>query len=350
MTRNLTIALDCMGGDRAPQIVIEGADIVASKDQKVRFLFCGNEKKITPIVNNCRYLKGRFEIIHTKDLVSSDEKPSIALRKGKNSSMRLAIDAVKENRADCVVSAGNTGALMAMSKIVFRPLDNIDRPAIIGLIPTKTGKPTVMLDMGANVEADSNILFQFCVMGKAFATAVLKTKKPKIAILNVGSEDVKGHEGVQNIAALLRESELKNNFYGFVEGDDLMTGKVDVIVTDGFTGNIALKAIEGAAKLVASKVKEALNANIFAMIGAIFAGLSIKKHTKSLDPRFSNGAMLIGLNGITVKSHGSTDNIGFANAIEVSISLVKDQINEKIAKELKDLDKVIKNNKQNNLK
>lgn len=345
MAKNLTIALDCMGGDRAPQIVVEGADIVASKDQKITFLFFGNEKKITPIVNNCRYLKGRFEIIHTKEFVSSDEKPSIALRKGKNSSMRLAIDSVKDKRADCVVSAGNTGALMAMSKIVLRPLDNIDRPAIIGIIPTKTGKPTAMLDLGANVEADSNTLFQFAVMGNAFAKAVFKVKNPKIGVLNVGSEEVKGHGRVQDIAAILRESELKNNFHGFIEGDDIMSGEIDVIVSDGFTGNIALKAIEGAAKLVASKVKEGFNANILSMIGGLFAGCSIKKHTQGLDPRFSNGAMFIGLNGITVKSHGSTDRIGFANAIEVSISLVKDQINEKIAKELQDSGKVIKKNK-----
>lgn len=348
VAKNLTIALDCMGGDRAPQIVIEGADIVASKDLKIKFLFCGNEKKITPIVNNCRYLKGRFEIIHTTEFVSCHEKPSIALRKGKNSSMRLAIDAVKEKKADCVVSAGNTGALMAMSKIVFRPLENINRPAIIALIPTKTGRPTAMLDLGANVEADSNTLFQFAVMGKVFANAVLKIKNPKIGVLNVGSEDLKGHVGVQEIASILKESELKNSFHGFVEGDDIMSGKVDVIVSDGFTGNIALKAIEGAAKLVASKVKEGFNSNILSMIGGLFAGCAIKKHTKGLDPRFSNGALFIGLNGITVKSHGSTDRIGFANAIEVSISLVKDQINEKIAKELKDLGKVIKNNKKIN--
>ena len=348
MAKNLTIALDCMGGDRAPQIVIEGADIVASKDLKIKFLFFGNEKKITPIVNNCRYLKGRFEIIHTKEFVSSDEKPSIALRKGTKSSMRLAINAVKEKKADCVVSAGNTGALMAMSKIVFRPLEHIDRPAIITLIPTKNGKPTAMLDLGANFEADANTLFQFSLMGKAFISAISKIKNPKIAILNIGSEDMKGHEEVQNVAAMLKDSELKNNFCGFVEGDDIMTGNVNVIVTDGFTGNIALKSIEGAAKLVASKVREGFNSSIFAMIGYLFSGMAIKKHTKSLDPRLSNGAMFIGLNGITVKSHGSTDRVGFANAIEVSISLVKDQINEKIAKELKDSAKVIKNNKKTN--
>lgn len=346
MAKNLIIALDCMGGDRAPQIVIEGADLVAAKNQKIKYLFFGNEKKITPIINNCRYLKGRYEIIHTLDLIKSDEKPSIALRKGKNSSMSLAIKAVKDKKADCAVSAGNTGALMAMSKLSLRTLDNINRPAIIGLIPTQKNKPTVMLDLGANIEANSSILVQFGIMGKTFAKAVLKTKNPKIGILNVGSEDIKGHEEIQIAAKLFRESELSKNFHGFVEGDDINKGNIDVVVTDGFSGNISLKAIEGAAKLVANKIRDAFNANFLSMIGYLFSGYFIKKYTKNLDPRLNNGAMFIGLNGVIVKSHGSTDQIGFGNAIEVAISLVEDQINEKITKELKNFDKIINQTKK----
>lgn len=332
-----------MGGDRAPQIVIEGADLVASKNQNVKFLLFGDSKKMKPILQNTRYLKGRYEVIHTDEFIASDEKPSIALRKGKNSSMRLAVESVKDGKADSVVSAGNTGALMAMSKIVLRPLDEIDRPAIIGLIPNQKKQATILLDMGANIDCNANTLFQFAVMGKAFAKAVLKIENPKIGVLNVGSEEVKGHEEVQKVANFLKESDLKDNFYGFVEGDDITKGIVDVIVTDGFTGNITLKAIEGTAKLVSTSIKDGFYSSIFAKIGYLFSGSAITKSTRNLDPRIHNGAMFIGLNGVAVKSHGSTDKIGFSNAIKVAISLVEDGINEQIAKELQsNTDAIIK--------
>lgn len=332
-----------MGGDRAPQMVIEGADLVASNNQNVKFLLFGNSSKMKPILQNTRYLKGRYEVIHTDEFIASDEKPSNALRKGKNSSMRLAIESVKDGKADTVVSAGNTGALMAMSKIVLRPLDQIDRPAIIGLIPNQKKQATILLDMGANIECSATTLFQFAVMGKAFARAVLKIENPKIGVLNVGSEEVKGHEEVQKVATFLKESDLKDNFYGYVEGDDITKGIVDVIVTDGFTGNITLKAIEGTAKLVSTSIKDGFYSSLFAKIGYLFAGSAIAKSTRNLDPRLHNGAMFIGLNGVAVKSHGSTDKIGFSNAIKVAISLVEDEINDQIAKELQhNTDSIIK--------
>jgi glycerol-3-phosphate acyltransferase PlsX len=299
--------------------------------------FCkifGNSQKITPILQNCRYLKGRFTIKHTEEFISADEKPSVALRKGTNSSMRLAINAVKDGEADVIISAGNTGALMAIAKTVLRSLPSIDRPAIVTSIPNKKGKGTVMLDMGANVECDAEVLFQFAVMGHAFARSVLKIENPKIGILNVGSEEAKGHEDVKNAAAIIKNSELKNDFYGYVEGDDITKGTVDVVVTDGFTGNITLKAIEGTVKLVSGVLKEGFNDSFLAKIGYLLASFSIGKATKLLDPRLHNGAMLVGLNGVVVKSHGSTDRIGFANSIKVAISLVENEINEQIIREL----------------
>lgn len=337
MTNNriLTIALDCMGGDKAPQIVIEGADRIASSNFNVKFLLFGDEKKIKPIINHCRFLKGRFELIHTSEVISSDEKPSIALRRFTKASMRLAIDAVKDNKSDVVISAGNTGALMAIAKVVLRPLEGIDRPAIVTAIPNRQKKATIFLDMGANVECDADVLFQFAVMGQAFARTTLKIENPKIGVLNIGSEELKGHDNVRNVANKIRNSILNKDFYGYVEGDDIAKGTVDVIVTDGFTGNITLKAIEGTAKFISNVIKDGFTSSIFAKIGYLFAMNSLRKSSKTVDPRYHNGAMLVGLNGVVVKSHGSTDALGFANAINVAISLVENKINEKIIAELK---------------
>jgi glycerol-3-phosphate acyltransferase PlsX len=334
VTKGLKIALDCMGGDHAPQVVIEGANLIAASNPDVHFLFFGDSAKIDPIIHNCRHLKNRYELTHTQDFISSDEKPSVALRKGTNSSMRLAINAVKDSAADVMISAGNTGALMAIAKIVLRPLPGIDRPAIVTSIPNKKKKATVFLDMGANVECGAEALLQFAIMGHAFARSVMKIDKPSIGILNVGSEDMKGHEEVRKAAAMLRESDLKDCFYGYVEGDDITKGTVDVVVTDGFTGNIALKAIEGTSKLISSLVKEAFTSSIFAKIGYLLSSKAIKRSTGTFDPRVHNGAMLVGLNGVVVKSHGGTDAIGFANAIKVAISLVENKINQQITKEL----------------
>lgn len=333
--KKLTIALDCMGGDKAPQIVIEGADQIACKNFNVYFLLFGDEKKIKPILNHCRYLRGRYELIHTSESISADEKPSNALRRFTKSSMRLAIDAVKENKADVIISAGNTGALMAISKVVLKPLEGIDRPAIVTAIPNRKNQGTVFLDMGANVECDANALFQFAIMGKAFARSVLKIESPKIGLLNVGSEELKGNDNIKLVAQKIKNSDLKNDFYGYVEGDDIAKGTVDVIVTDGFTGNITLKAIEGTAKFISGIIKEGFNNSTFAKIGYLFAMSSLRKASKKADPRYYNGAMLVGLNGVVVKSHGSTDATGFGNAINVAISLVENKINQKIIDELK---------------
>ena len=323
-----------MGGDRSPQIVLEGAEIAAASNPNIDFLLFGNSKKIDLILRNCPSLRKRHQLIHTEDFISSDEKPSIALRKGKNSSMRLAIDAVKDGKADAIVSAGNTGALMSIAKIVLRPLASISRPAIVTSIPNQKKKGTVLLDMGANIECGSEVLFQFAVMGHAFAKALTQNPNPSIGILNVGSEDTKGGSAVQKASLMLKESNLNKSFYGYVEGDDITKGTVDVVVTDGFSGNITLKAIEGTAKLLSGLIKEGFMSSIWAKVGYLFAGSSLTKVTASVDPRFHNGAMLVGLNGVVVKSHGGTDRIGFANAIRVAASLVENNINEKIITEI----------------
>ncbi len=334
--KKINIALDCMGGDRAPQIVVEGADIIASTNSYAHFLLFGDEKRVMPIINHCRHLKDRYTLIHTDDAISADEKPSNALRRGTKSSMRLAIDSLKAGESDVVVSAGNTGALMAIAKVILRPLPSIDRPAIVTSIPNQKKKGTVMLDMGANVDCDADVLYQFAVMGHAFARVVLKIENPTIGILNVGSEESKGNDAVKNAATLIKESpHLKDCFHGYVEGDDVTKGTVDVVVTDGFSGNITLKAIEGAVKLVSGIIKEGFVDSFWSKLGYLFAGPAIARATKVVDPRMHNGAMLVGLNGIVVKSHGSTDRVGFANAIKVSISLVENKINERIMEEVK---------------
>lgn len=323
-----------MGGDRAPQIVVEGADIVASKRDDVFFSLFGDESKITPIIQNCRHLKGKYVITHTTEAIAADEKPSNALRKFPKSSIKLAVKSLKEKKNDVVVSAGNTGALMAISKIALRPLDKINRPAIVTTIPNVKEKGTVMLDLGANIDCSAETLFQFAIMGHAFAKIIHSLENPSIGVLNVGSEDQKGHEVLQKVSEMIKGSNLKDDFQGFVEGDDITKGSVDVVVTDGFTGNITLKTIEGTVKFVGSLVKKGFMASIFSKIGYLFAGPSLTKVTKTVDPRYHNGAMLVGLNSVVVKSHGSTDRIGFANAINVAISLVEKEINQKIIDDL----------------
>lgn len=334
MTNNITIALDCMGGDEAPNIVIRGASKVAEDNKSVKFIFYGDLDLINPLIEKYPNIAGRYSLVHTTENISSEDKPSAALRRGTKSSMRLAIDSVKEGSSHAVVSAGNTGALMAMSKVVLRPLNGIHRPAIVTFMPNRQKKATVLLDMGANIDCDANVLYQFAVMGRAFAKAALRIEDPKIGLLNVGSEDLKGGDVVKAAAALIKQSSIGPSFYGYVEGDDISKGTVDVIVTDGFCGNVVLKAIEGTAKMVSGFLKEGLTGSIFAKIGYLFASSSLKSVFRKMDPRLYNGAMLVGLNGIVVKSHGSTDDVGFANAIKVAISLVENNINEAIIKEI----------------
>lgn len=336
MTNNVRIAIDCMGGDEAPKIIIDGANLAYKQNKNIEFIFFGNSEIVSPYLDKYPNLKNNSKFIHSTDVIAPDDKPSIALRQGKNSTMRLAIDYVKEKKADVAVSAGNTGALMAISKIVLRPLPSIDRPAIVTSIPNERNSGTVLLDMGANVECDSDVLFQFAIMGHAFAKIALNIQKPKIGILNIGSEDLKGNDAVKNAAILLKDSDLADSFYGYVEGNDITKGTVDVVVTDGFTGNIALKVIEGTAKMISNVIRKSFTRSLISKLGFLFVQKSFIRAKKMMDPRFHNGAMLVGLNGVVVKSHGGTDEIGFCNAINVAISLVNNKINEKIINEIKD--------------
>jgi glycerol-3-phosphate acyltransferase PlsX len=330
---SVTIAIDAMGGDRAPGMVLQGADIALERDPAARFLLFGDEARIAPLVAKLPRLADAVNVHHTAEVVHDDDKPSLALRTGRRSSMRLAIDAVADGRADCVVSAGNTGALMAMAKFVLKTLPGIDRPAIAGVFPTRRGE-SVMLDLGANIECDAENLVQFAVMGDIFARAVLGLPQPIVGLLNVGSEDLKGNDAVRSASARLRQGITPIRFHGFVEGDDIAAGTVDVVVTDGFTGNVALKAIEGVAKLFAESLRASFQHSMPARIGYVFARGSLKKLAARLDPRRYNGAMFLGLAGIAVKSHGSTDAFGFANAIGVAVDLKRYGLLEKIIDEM----------------
>jgi len=330
---SLCIALDAMGGDHAPDMVVVGADMARTRCPGVRYLFFGDEARIRPLLEKYPALLPISTIRHTPDVVTGDTKPSVALRTGRNSSMRLAINAVAAGEAACVVSAGNTGALMAMAKFVLKTLPGIDRPAIASFFPTLRGE-SVMLDLGANLECDAENLLQFAVMGTVFSRTVLGVLQPTVGLLNVGSEEQKGHEQIRQAATALRESPLARNFHGFIEGNDIGAGTVDVIVTDGFTGNVALKTAEGTAKLMNEFLRRTFRSSLLAKLGYLLARNAFLKLKARMDPRRYNGAMFLGLQGVCVKSHGGTDAVGFGNAIGVACDLVQHGFNEKIRDEL----------------
>lgn len=338
MGKALTIALDAMGGDAAPKMVVRGASIALERFPEVRFMMFGREREVAPLLRSKKRLQEVTSLHHTDDMVSSDAKPSVALRAGRNSSMRLAIDAVRSGDADCVVSAGNTGALMAMAKFVLKTLPGINRPAIASFFPTLRGE-SVMLDLGANVQCDAENLIDFAVMGNAFARSVLGLQVPSYALLNVGSEEIKGHESLQEASAVLRASNLPGKFLGFIEGDDIAKGTADVIVTDGFTGNVALKTAEGTAQLINEYMRHTFRSSLLAGLGYLLARPAMRKLRERVDPRGYNGAMFLGLNGIAVKSHGGTDALGFANAIGVAVDMHRHGIIEKIRTDLTLLDR-----------
>ncbi|TCS61239.1 phosphate acyltransferase PlsX [Varunaivibrio sulfuroxidans] len=329
MTERVILSVDAMGGDDAPFVVIEGMDLALKRMPDLGFLLFGDESKILPLLGRFPRVKALTECRHTPDAVSNDEKAGAALRSGRNSSMRLAINAVASGESSGVVSAGNTGALMAMAKFVLKTLPGIDRPAIATYFPTLRNE-CVMLDLGANILCDADNLVQFAVMGEVFARHVLKLNQPTIGILNVGSEDLKGHDSVKQAAAILSDTNLPIRFYGFVEGDDIGAGTVDVIVTDGFTGNVALKTAEGTARLFSTSLRAAFKSSLLGKIGALVAMPALNKFRDRFDPRRYNGAMFLGLNGVCVKSHGGTDAFGFSCALQVAHKLIKDQLNEGI--------------------
>jgi glycerol-3-phosphate acyltransferase PlsX len=334
---SLTIALDAMGGDHAPQVVIAGADMARERFSDLRFTLHGDEPALRRLLEARPQLAARCEVEHTPEQVDAHARPSQVLRQGRDTSMCLAIAAVKEGRASAAVSAGNTGALMALAKFVLKTLPGIERPAIASLMPTRRSE-TVFLDLGANAECDAENLVQFAVMGEVFARAVLGVPKPTVGLLNIGTEEAKGHDTIREAAAALRASDLPIEFRGFVEGTDLTSGKVDVVVTDGFTGNVALKVLEGTVGLYSQFLREAFKSSMLAQVGYTLAKPALQLLRQRLDPRRYNGAMFLGLNGIVVKSHGGTDALGFANAIGVAVDLVQQGTNERITAEMNRLE------------
>ena len=329
----LPIAIDAMGGDHAPDAIIAGAAEARVRYPALKFLIYGDEARITPLLAEYPLLQASSELRHTPDFVGAEVKPSIALRQGKTSSMRLAIDAVAKGEAAAVVSAGNTGALLAMAMVSLRTLPGIDRPAIATMLPTQRGE-CVMLDLGANVECKAENYVQFALMGAIFARTALGVLSPLVGLLNIGSEETKGHDELREAHARLGEMALSGSYLGFIEGNDIAPGRVDVIVTDGFSGNIALKVAEGTAKLVTHFIRTSFRRSLPATIGYLFAYGAFKRLKNRLDPRRYNGAMVLGLSGICVKSHGGTDALGFANAIGVAVDLVSQGYIGKIRHEL----------------
>ena len=334
MVLSLPIALDAMGGDKAPESVVDGARRILKYYPDTRFTFFGDEPQIAPLISRHRQLDAASTIVHTDTVIAMHEKTSVALRQGRQSSMRVALDAVAEGKACAMVSAGNTGALMAIAKFVFKTLPGIHRPAITATVPSRK-QPVVLLDMGANIDCNADYLVQFAMMGDAYARAVLGIEKPRIGLLNVGSEEMKGHDEVKEANRILRSGTIPIDYHGFVEGNDILEGTTDVVVTDGFTGNIALKTAEGASRLIYTTLKTAIENSFTAKIGYLLARPAIRMALKRFDPRKLNGAILLGLNGIAVKSHGSADGKSFANAIKVAITLVENNVNEKIIDELR---------------
>jgi glycerol-3-phosphate acyltransferase PlsX len=333
--KNITIAIDAMGGDHGLKIVIPACVRAARHNPNLKLLLVGDQSQInTHLKKSGLANSSQFSVIHASEVVAMDELPSHAMRNKKDSSMRVAINLVKEGRAQACVSAGNTGALMATARFVLKTLPGIDRPAIIAELPSLTGK-TRVIDLGANVDSCAEHLFQFAVMGSALIQAVDKKDKPKIAVLNIGVEEIKGNDQVKRTAHMLAECNLMN-YVGYVEGDHFYSGQVDLVVCDGFVGNVALKASEGLAKLMLSGLKESFTRNTFSKLAGLIAMPALRHLKKRMDPARYNGATLLGLNGIVVKSHGGASELAFQYAIEEAIlevnnnviDLVRDQITD----------------------
>jgi glycerol-3-phosphate acyltransferase PlsX len=337
MTNGLVLSIDGMGGDNAPDSVVEGVDIFARRNKDVRFLLHGDAARINALLDRHPAAKTVSEVVPAEKAIAMDVKASQALRQGKGSSLWNAVQSVEHGHANAVVSAGNTGAYMAISMFRLRKIEGVHRPALATRWPTIKGGYTVMLDVGANVEADGEQLVEFAIMGEAFARAVSGEQKPTVALLNVGSEDQKGHEEIRAAARLIRETGVDINFQGFAEGDDIAKGTVDVIVTDGFTGNIALKAGEGTARLAGFLMREALTGGPLAKLGALIAYPAIRKLRTRMDPGTFNGALFLGLNGLVVKSHGGADGRGYAAAIGVAEKLARSHYREEIVSNIERL-------------
>lgn len=329
------IALDVMGGDGGPSVVVAGAEIAKQRDPLLRFRLFGREDDIRRELAFAPLVAADSDVIHTDVVVAATDKPSQAIRRARESSMGLSIAAVKSGEAQAAVSAGNTGALMAMAKLSLRTLKGIERPALAALMPTLGENDLVMLDLGANTECDSENLIQFAVMGAAYARVVMGLECPRVRLLNIGEEELKGTDKLKDAATFLRgASYLPMRFEGFTEGDKLGRGDVDVVVTDGFTGNIALKTMEGTARVVTDFLRRSFESSLRSKLGFLLSRPALRMLKVHLDPNNHNGAVFLGLNGLVVKSHGGANASGFANAIDVAAAMVREDITRRITQDL----------------
>jgi len=329
------IAIDAMGGDEGVRVTIAGVALARRRHPALTYALYGDGPQIHAALKNHPNLSAVAEVIHTDRVVAATDKPAHAIRQLRGSSMGLAIQAVKDGTAGAAVSAGNTGALMAMAKLALRTLPGIDRPALAAFLPTLGANDVVMLDLGANTECDTRNLVEFAVMGAAYARTVLDLATPRVRLLNIGSEELKGTDAIRDAAAILRAAkDLPLSFDGFIEGDKLGSGDADVIVADGFSGNIALKTAEGTARFVTDVLRKAFTSSLRSKIGFLISKPAMQLLRVHLDPNNHNGAVFLGLNGIVVKSHGGADEKGIANAIHVAARLVEDDLTARIAEDL----------------
>ncbi len=341
MINRIKIAVDAMGSDNGPEAIVSGAALSKERDPKIFYRFFGNKKELVKIISKYKVLEDSFYITNSDEIVNPDDKPSQAIRKRKNSSMGLAIESLKYKEVDALVSAGNTGALMGMSKLQLRTLEGIQRPAIAATLPNIKGE-FVLLDLGANIDCNAAILSQFALMGVEFSKVILGKEKPTVGILNIGTEKEKGTPHIQEAAKIIENSYLSENYIGFIEGNDMTLGLADVVITDGFTGNVALKTAEGVAKLCSSYIKAIFSNSLSGNLSYLLMKRSLETLKQKLDPRNRNGALLLGLNGIVVKSHGGADDLGFAAAIDIATEFARVGVGEKIIKNLHNLDSNIR--------
>ena len=329
----IKIAVDAMGGDNSPDKIIKGLIHHHKNNPDVFYKIFGNKDRIAPLIND-KINKINYEVFNTLNKVSSEDSPLEAAKRGKDTSMWLAIESVKKKDCDIVISAGNTGALLVISKLNLKMIENIDKPALSALWPNKKGM-SVVLDLGANIECSSKNLFDFSIMGASLYKSLYPTEMPNIALLNIGSEEFKGNEIIKETFKILKAKNSDEfNFLGYIEGNELMNGKVNVIVSDGFTGNVALKTAEGTANFITSELKKAIGSNLIGKITSLLNFVNFNKFKKRLDPRLYNGAIFIGLDSPVVKSHGGTDYIGFSNSLEVCCKIIKGDLIEKIKKNI----------------
>ncbi len=334
MDNPIYIAVDAMGGENSPRKVIKGIEIHSVKKSNIFYNIFGNKKIIEPLIKDTKISNKNYKVIHTENSIKDTDSPLSAAKKGKDTSMWLAVESLKNNESDAIVSAGNTGALFVIAKLNLKMIDKIDKPALSALWPNKNGM-NIVLDLGANIECNEKNLIDFSFMGSALHKSLFENEETRVALLNIGSEELKSNNTIKNTYQILNEK--KNSlfeFNGYIEGNHIMEGNSNVIVTDGFTGNIALKTAEGTANFITSELKFALNSSIIGKISALLNLKNLNKFKKKLDPRLYNGAILLGLDKPVIKSHGSTDEVGFANSLRVCEKTIKGKLIDKIKKNI----------------